>query len=116
MLDVIETDGLVDHAKDVGAYLMSEIKALAGDYEQVAEVRGAGLFIGVDIVTDEESGTPDGASSLRVVNEMRRRRILISASGPTGHVLKIRPPLVFSKGDADRLLESLTAVLTAELH
>ena len=116
VLDVIETEGLVGHAKDVGRYLMTGIEALSSDYAQVAEVRGAGLFIGVDIVTDRESNTPDGAAGLRIVNEMRRRRVLISASGPTGHALKIRPPLVFSKNDADRLLESLAAAFATELR
>ena len=116
VIDVIQEQGLVHHAKDVGRYLMREINVLAKDYEQIAEVRGAGLFVGVDIVTDPESNTPDGAASLRIVNEMRRRRVLISASGPTGHALKIRPPLVFSTSDADRLLESLSASLDAELR
>jgi 4-aminobutyrate aminotransferase-like enzyme len=116
VLDVIETEGLVDHAKRVGRYLKTGLEALAADYEQVAEVRGAGLFIGVDIVTDRESRTPDGAAGLRIVNGMRRRHVLISASGPTGHSLKIRPPLVFSDDDADRLLESLTATFSSELH
>ena len=116
VFDVIEEQGLVNHAKAIGRHLMREIEALARAYEQISEVRGAGLFIGVDIVTDAESNTPDGATSLRIVNELRRRRVLISASGPTGHALKIRPPLVFSMGDADRLLENLEPVLAAELH
>jgi 4-aminobutyrate aminotransferase-like enzyme len=116
VLDVIETQGLISHAKHVGRYLMSELDALSRDYEQIAEVRGAGLFIAVDIVTDRESKTPDGAAGLRIVNEMRRRRVLISASGPTGHALKIRPPLVFSERDADRLLESLAEACASELH
>jgi 4-aminobutyrate aminotransferase-like enzyme len=116
VLDVIETQGLVSHAKDVGHYLMSEIETLSRDYEQVAEVRGAGLFIGVDIVTDRGTNIADGAAGLRIVNEMRRRHVLISASGPTGHALKIRPPLVFSKSDADRLLDSLSAAFACELH
>lgn len=116
VLDYIETEDLMHHVKDVGKYLMGEITALSRGYEQVAEVRGAGLFIGVDVVTDHESKVPNGAAALRIVNDMRRRRVLISASGPTGHVLKIRPPLVFSKADADRLLENLQAAFASELH
>jgi 4-aminobutyrate aminotransferase-like enzyme len=116
VLDVIETQGLISNAKQVGEYLKGEIEVLSKDYEQIAEVRGAGLFIGVDIVTDGESNTPDGPAGLRIVNEMRQRRVLISASGPTGHALKIRPPLVFSNEDADRLLESLSGSVASELH
>jgi 4-aminobutyrate aminotransferase-like enzyme len=116
VLDVIGAEGLIQHAGDVGRYLVTELEALTRDYEQVAEIRGAGLFIGIDIVTDRESNTPDGAAGLRIVNEMRRRHVLISASGPTGHALKIRPPLVFSRDDADRLLSSLAASLTAKIR
>ncbi|WP_159233418.1 aspartate aminotransferase family protein [Mycolicibacterium vanbaalenii] len=116
VLDVINDEGLVGNADNVGNYIQSEISKLAAGYEQIAEVRGAGLFVGVDIVTDRDSNTPDGQAALRVVNHMRRRRVLISASGPRGSVLKVRPPLPFSISDADRMLESLAVVLNEELH
>lgn len=116
VLDVIGDEGLIDNAEKVGNYIMSEIATMAGGYEQIAEVRGAGLFVGVDVVTDRDSNTPDGEATLRVVNHMRRRRVLLSASGPRGSVLKIRPPLPFSIADADRMLENLAVVLREELH
>jgi len=116
VLDVINTEELIANAATVGDYIKAEISTLAASYEQVAEVRGAGLFVGVDIVTDRQSNTPDGDAALRVVNHMRRRRVLISASGPRGSVLKVRPPLPFSISDADRMLENLEVVLTKELH
>ncbi|BBY49044.1 aminotransferase [Mycolicibacterium arabiense] len=116
VLDVIVDEGLIDNADKVGSYIMSEIATMAGGYEQIAEVRGAGLFVGVDVVTDRDSNTPDGEATLRVVNHMRRRRVLLSASGPRGSVLKIRPPLPFSIADADRMLENLAVVLREELH
>ncbi|WP_422750112.1 aspartate aminotransferase family protein [Mycobacterium sp. WMMD1722] len=116
VLDVIEDEGLIDNADTVGAHIAAETSTMVANYDQVAEVRGAGLFIGVDIVTDRESNTPDGAAALRVVNNMRRRRVLISASGPRGSVLKIRPPLPFSIGDADRMLQNLQNALAEELH
>ncbi|MGV9802109.1 aspartate aminotransferase family protein [Mycobacterium sp. NPDC003449] len=116
VLDVINNEDLIDNAENVGNYIQTEIKKLAVNYDQIAEVRGAGLFVGVDIVIDRESNTPDGAATMRVVNHMRRRRILISASGPRGSVLKIRPPLPFSIQDADRMLQNLEPVLAEELH
>ena len=116
VLDVIGDEDLMGNADAVGRYLRTQIASMAGGYEQVAEVRGAGLFVGVDIVSDRESNTPDGDAALRVVNHMRRRRVLISASGPRGSVLKVRPPLPFSTSDADRLLENLAVVLAEELH
>jgi 4-aminobutyrate aminotransferase-like enzyme len=116
VLDVIENEKLIDNANTVGNYVQTETSKLAATYDQIAEVRGAGLFIGVDIVTDRESNTPDGDAALRVVNHMRRRRVLISASGPRGSVLKVRPPLTFSLSDADRMLENLDVVLAEELR
>ena len=116
VLDVINNEDLIANAEKVGTYIQAEIAKMATSYEQIAEVRGAGLFVGVDIVTDAESNTPDGDATLRVVNHMRRRRVLISASGPRGSVLKVRPPLSFSLSDADRMLENLEVVLAGELH
>lgn len=116
VLDVIINEGLIANAETVGSYIQAEIRKLAAPYEQIAEVRGAGLFVGVDIVVDRESNTPDGDAALRVVNHMRRRRVLISASGPRGSVLKVRPPLTFSISDADRMLENFEVVLAEELR
>lgn len=116
VLDVINNEELIDNAHNVGSYIQTEIKKLAQGYDQIAEVRGAGLFVGVDIVTDRETNTPDGAAAMRVVNHMRKRRVLISASGPRGSVLKIRPPLPFSLHDADRMLENLAPAFAEELH
>ena len=73
-------------------------------------MRGAGLFIGADICRD---GAPDGALAGRIVNDLRRARVLISATGPAGHTLKIRPPLVFTRGDAEVFLDRLAGVLSA---
>lgn len=116
VLDIINNEELIENAHHVGSYIQTEIKKLAREYDQIAEVRGAGLFVGVDIVTDRESNTPDGGAAMRVVNHMRRRRVLISASGPRGNVLKIRPPLPFSIHDADRMLENLAPAFAEELH
>lgn len=116
VLDVIVEEQLMANADTVGRYIKDSIHAMSGGYEQIAEVRGAGLFVGVDIVTDRATNTPDGDAALRIVNHMRRRRILISAAGPEGGALKLRPPLPFSMADADRMLENLQAVLAAELH
>jgi 4-aminobutyrate aminotransferase-like enzyme len=116
VLDVIVDEKLIDNAGSVGAYIKQSIQSLSEGYDQIAEVRGAGLFVGVDIVSDRHSKTPDGDAALRVVNHMRKRRVLISASGPEGGALKVRPPLPFSMADADRMLENLQAVFAAELR
>ena len=76
-------------------------------------MRGAGLFIGVELVSDCGTRAPDRALATRVVNALRQRRVLLSASGPGGNVLKIRPPLAFQRAHADLLLTALDEVLPA---
>ncbi|MGV8881514.1 MAG: aspartate aminotransferase family protein [Rhodoglobus sp.] len=111
VLDEIEERDLLDSATRVGTYLSDSLLQLAAEHPGIAAVRGAGLFLGVEFVTDPSTLTPDAKRALDVVNQLRERRILISASGPGGNVLKIRPPLVFERNDADRFLTEFAAVL-----
>ena len=95
-LDVLREERLIDNARDIGAYLKGELA-------RFGTVRGEGLFIGVELENEE--------SALRVVNELRDRGVLLAASGPLNNVLKVRPPLPFSREDADLLLTELDAVV-----
>jgi 4-aminobutyrate aminotransferase-like enzyme len=113
VLDIIRDERLQANAADVGAYLRQGLQQLGRDFPQIGDARGAGLFIGVEIVSDPASKTPDAALTTRLVNGLRERRILISASGPNANVLKIRPPLVFSRDNADTLVAALRDVLAA---
>jgi 4-aminobutyrate aminotransferase-like enzyme len=110
VLDVIREESLMENALKVGQKIQTELRQLAQGLEQVAEVRGSGLFIGVDLVTDQSTLTPDGETAAHIVNRLREERILISASGAQGNVLKLRPPLPFSMNDADRLLEAMRRI------
>ncbi|WP_176860731.1 aminotransferase class III-fold pyridoxal phosphate-dependent enzyme [Paraburkholderia phenazinium] len=87
------------------------LNGLARKYECIGDVRGTGLYFGVEMVHDRAKKDTDIATALKVVNGLRQRRVLISATGPDASVLKIRPPLVFAAKDADRLLTELDAVL-----
>lgn len=111
VLDVIEADRLIDNARDSGAYLAAGLRELAQRHHTLGDVRGAGLFVAVEIVDDDERKTPDAGAAAAIVNEMRRRRVLISASGRSGNVLKIRPPLPFTSEHSDVLLAELDATL-----
>jgi 4-aminobutyrate aminotransferase-like enzyme len=106
-LDVVRDERLPEHAAAVGARLLEALRAL--DDPRIGAVRGAGLFLGVDLV--DANGRPDEPLALDVVNALRERRILLAASGPDNHTLKIRPPLVFDDDDATRLVTELAAVL-----
>jgi 4-aminobutyrate aminotransferase-like enzyme len=113
VLDVIEQQGLQQNALQVGGYLRERLAALGQRHALVGEVRGAGLFVGVELVTDRATRTPATTEATRVVNGLRQRQVLLSATGPHANVLKIRPPLVFQREHADLLVERLDEVLAA---
>jgi 4-aminobutyrate aminotransferase-like enzyme len=112
VLQVIERDNFVTNSRDVGAYLRSGLERLAERDERIGDVRGAGLFVGVEMVRDRAAKTPDPETTSRIVNGLRRKRVLISAAGPNANVLKVRPPLVFAKAHVDVFLGALDEVLS----
>jgi 4-aminobutyrate aminotransferase-like enzyme len=113
VLEVIESEGLIANARRTGAYLLERLRQLQARHELIAEVRGAGLFIGVELRRGGTAGTPATGESAQIVNMLRERRVLISAAGPHANVLKIRPPLVFGTDHADVLVERLDQALLA---
>jgi 4-aminobutyrate aminotransferase-like enzyme/Ser/Thr protein kinase RdoA (MazF antagonist) len=112
VLDVLAQDRLMENASKVGRYLINGFQSLADRYPVIGDVRGAGLSFGVECVKDRASKEPDSRLSMRIVNALREDRILISTLGPHGSVLKIRPPLPFSEGNADQLLRSMDRILS----
>jgi 4-aminobutyrate aminotransferase-like enzyme len=110
VLDVIRDEQIQLNAATVGTYLRERLCGLQTQYEQISQVRGDGLFIGVELI-EPTSGAPNEDLMLQVVNGLRRRNILIGTAGLYNNNLKIRPPLVFSQDDADRFLTELDAVL-----
>ena len=113
VIDVIDDEGLVGNAADVGAYVLEAFRELASRHEAIGDVRGSGLFFGIDLVSDRESKTPDAAKAKAVVNRMRHRGVLMSKIGEHDNVLKLRPPLCFSRANADLLVDLLDEVLAA---
>lgn len=111
VLDVIENERLMANAAGVGATLRRELSQIAVNHPGVGDVRGAGLYIGVEMVTDPETKEPDRAGARRIANALRERRVLLSVCGHDGNVLKIRPPLVFSMSDVDWFCTEFAAVL-----
>ena len=114
VLDVLEGESLQKNAATVGGQMIADLKALAARFPSIADVRGAGLSIGVELVA-QAPGMSSADLAARVVNGLRDRRILISATGPRGNVLKIRPPLVFSHDNATQLVTALSDVLGSVL-
>jgi 4-aminobutyrate aminotransferase-like enzyme len=106
VLDVIEDEGLMANSRSAGAALRRAIAEASAGYPGISDIRGAGLYVAVEL-TDPETGAPDGAAALDLVNQLRERRVLISATGPHGNILKIRPPLPFGDRHVDQFAEAL---------
>lgn len=111
VLDVLEEEGLMQQAHDVGTYALAGLKALADKHPCIGDVRGSGLFFGAEMVLDRDTRAPAKAFTKRVANEMRREGVLLNFLGIQYNALKIRPSLQFNRNHADILLETLDRVL-----
>ena len=111
VLDVLETEKLQQNADSVGAYLRSGLESLADRRPLIGDVRGSGLFVGVELVRDRESLEPATEETHAIVNAMREDGVLVGIEGVNGNILKIRPPLVFSQSNADQLIAALDRAL-----
>ncbi len=111
VLDVIENLKLQENALVVGSYLLKRLNALKENHPIIGDVRGIGLFIGVELVRDTLILEPAVEESRYIVERMKDLGVLISLDGPLNNVLKIKPPLIFSIKDADRLIDVIDAVL-----
>ena len=107
VLKVIEGDRMMEHAEQIGAELFKGIDALRSRHEAIGDVRGAGMFVGVEVVADRTTRAPDRELTSRVVNRMRDKRILLSACAMGHNVLKIRPPLVLSSEEVAMVVQAL---------
>ena len=113
VLEVIEREGLVENARIVGEHLRAGLRALSQKYAIIGDVRGRGLFCGVEMVEDRASKAPATRATRAIVNGMRERGVLISTTGRHEQILKIRPPMPFSTENADLLLTTLDEVVDA---
>lgn len=113
VLDVIENENLVSNAATVGDYIMRGFRELQTRYEIIGDVRGSGLFFGIDLVSDRRKKTPAAALAKKIVNAMRHQGVLMSRIGEHDNVLKLRPPLPFTTDHADLLIGVLDGVLAA---
>jgi 4-aminobutyrate aminotransferase-like enzyme/Ser/Thr protein kinase RdoA (MazF antagonist) len=111
VLDVIADERLQANALATGTRLIDGLRGLMDRHAIIGDVRGAGLFIGVELVRDRQTLVPAGSEAAYVSNRMRERGVFLSTDGPHHNVLKIKPPLVFSAADADYLVETLDTIL-----
>ena len=111
VLDVIAEEGLQEHALDVGNYLLNGLRDNIAPFPIIGDIRGSGLFVGVECVRDKETLEPATEEANFIVNNMRKKRILLGTDGPHHNVLKIRPPMPFNRKNAESLLSTLAEIL-----
>jgi len=112
VLDVIKDEGLQNNALEVGSYLFQGLLNLKNNYDIIGDVRGRGLFLGVELIKESNQMIPASEEAKKAINLMRDRNILLSTDGPENNVIKIKPPLVFNRKNADYLLDSFDSVLS----
>lgn len=112
VLDVIEKEDLQGNALRVGGYLTQLLDNLKEKHPLVGDVRGHGLFVGVELVRDKKQRTPATAEAQDVIYRLKEQRILLSADGPHRNVLKFKPPMCFSREDADLAVGKIDQILT----
>lgn len=111
VLDVVRDEGLQQRALEVGHHLMAGLRGLMAKHPVIGDVRGSGLFLGVELVCDRATREPAPAQAAYVVNRLRERGVLTGTDGPHENVIKLRPPLVVSPGEVDLFLDLLDQVL-----
>ncbi|XP_066599894.1 alanine--glyoxylate aminotransferase 2-like isoform X2 [Prorops nasuta] len=111
VMEVIERENLQERALVVGRYLLSELTKLAQRHSIIGDIRGVGLFVGIELVLDKAKRTPATAEAKHVVSRMKDMKILISSDGPDNNILKLKPPMVFNEENVDHLVSTLDEVL-----
>ena len=113
VIDVIDDEGLLENVRHVSASLREKFDHLQKKYELIGDVRGRGLFFGIEIVKSRDDKEPAPLETRKVVNWMRHNGVLMSNIGEYDNVLKIRPPMCFSEENADQLISTLDRALSA---
>jgi len=111
VLDALRDEHLQENALRVGSVWMAELRALQSKHPLIGDVRGSGLFLGIDLVTDRESRAPATRQANYVVNRLREEGILAGTDGPHHNVIKLRPPLCFTSENAQQFTSTLDAIL-----
>ncbi|MGB4778381.1 aspartate aminotransferase family protein [Microbacterium sp.] len=112
VLDTIRREGLQEHALATGIAFRAALRELSASHAVIGDVRGAGLYTGVELVLDADSRTPATTIALDVIEGLRRQRVLTSVCGPSNNVLKLRPPLAFAESDIPRAITALDTALS----
>ena len=111
VLNVVKEEELQKNANDVGKYLLAKLKHIQKNHGLIGDVRGRGLFIGVELVKDHDTLEPAAKEADKVINLMKEAGILMSTDGPDHNVIKIKPPIIFTRENADELVFNLNSII-----
>jgi 4-aminobutyrate aminotransferase-like enzyme/Ser/Thr protein kinase RdoA (MazF antagonist) len=114
VLEVIERDGLQQHAADVGRYFLDQLAQLRGRHELIGDVRGQGLYLGIELVRDRQTKEPAAVAAAYISERMREEGVVVYPNGRFSNVLKIKPPMIFTRGHVDLFTQALDQVLSEE--
>ena len=114
VLDVVEHDRLQEHAAVIGGTLKANLASLAMRYESIGDVRGRGLFLGIEFVEDRIAKQPSARIARYVANRAAELGVLLSADGPHHNVIKIKPPMTFDQRDAERVVATIDQILSED--
>jgi 4-aminobutyrate aminotransferase-like enzyme len=110
-LEIMERENIADHAAEIGTYFLSELKMLQDRHAFIGDVRGKGLFIGVEIVEDRTSKIPDAKRAKKIKADLKAKGILVGITGNHACVVRITPPLNITKGNVDEFLDKFKETL-----
>ncbi len=113
VLKIIKDEKLQKNAFNVGFYLKKELLSLKKTFEIIGDVRGEGLFLGIEIIAKTDIIKPDPKAAKQIVNKMKELGVLLSTDGPCNNVIKIKPPIIFNEKDADFLLNKLDKTISS---
>jgi len=111
VLYVVQEEKLQQNALQVGKFWISALRDLQREFPLIGDVRGSGLFLGIDLVLSQETREPAPQQASYVVNRLREHGILAGTDGPHHNVIKLRPPLIFSEADAAYFCSTLELIL-----
>jgi 4-aminobutyrate aminotransferase-like enzyme len=111
VIEIIQKENLVDNAAKMGDYFIKEVRKLQEEYEFVGDVRGQGLFIGIEIVKDNLSKTPDAELAKKLKQGLQERGVLTSITGNYACVIRLTPPLTINKSHIDEVIEALRGTI-----
>ena len=112
MIDVVESERLAENAREVGAYVLALAQELRAKHRIVGDVRGVGLFVGIELVKDRQSKEPATEEAKSACTRLKDSRIIVSVDGPYENVLKLKPPMVFTKDNAKFFVDTLNNILS----